>query len=156
MEKTCNQYTFEQISEFVDNELPQQLMTDITRHCEKCVACQRTVDQLASISDVFLAHVSQKVAAMDTSGLDKTMDNFRPGDEKTVFGNIFGMLGQHLYLKLSFITAILMIGLFTFNTTFMTPSGPSAIVKYVDTEMPSVMIFETEKQKHTIIWFTET
>ena len=66
------------------------------------------------------------------------------------------LFGKNIYLKLVSLAAVVMIGLFPFDEDLLqNPSGPSAIVNSVDTEYASVMIIETQKEKHTIIWFSE-
>lgn len=76
--------------------------------------------------------------------------------EKKSAGTISGLFGKNIYLKLASILAVLMIGLFPFDEDLLQgPSGPSAIVNSLDTEYASVMIIETQIEKHTIIWFLE-
>lgn len=153
MKHRCSEYTLEQISRFVDKELPPDSYQAMAGHCRDCSECKKTIKTLSQISTVFQAHVAQESAAINNTMAEPAApENLPPKG----FTTVFGALGQHLFLKLGFITAVLVAGIFVYNTQFAPPQGPSAIVKYVDTEMPSVMIFETEKQKHTIIWISET
>ncbi len=156
MGRTCNQYSFEQLNRFADNEMPQDRHDAVAEHCRQCPDCRRTIVQLDTISNTFKSHVEQQADAMDRSAAERHLRDLQNRNRKTEFPHIFGLLGQHLYLKLGLITTLLVVGVFMSNLRPVQPSGPSAIVKYVDTEMPSVMIIETEKHKHTIIWFSET
>ncbi len=160
MEKNCEKYSFEDINRYVDNELPQTIHTEIARHCESCIPCRRLADSIGSIDSVFKNHIDKQAMGFDRNIIPDKVKEKLTTTPKTAFGNIFdntlGLFGKNIYLKLSGITAILIIGLAMFNGTVIGPSGPSAIVNYVDTELSSVMIIETQKQKHTIIWFSET
>ncbi|MCF6246420.1 MAG: zf-HC2 domain-containing protein [Desulfobacula sp.] len=164
MDKPCEKYSFEDINRYVDNELPQKTHNEIAGHYETCAPCRKLVADIRAIGSVFNRHIEQQVMGFDSDTLsDRVKEKLATG-EKTVPGNIFGntlgLFGKNIYLKLSGITAILIIGLAMLNGTVLTSldlgsSGPSAIVSYVDTELPSVMIIETQKRKHTIIWFSE-
>lgn len=159
MEKKCDKYSFEDINRYVDNELPQAIHTEIERHCESCAPCHNLVASIRSIDSVFNDHIEQQAMEFDQNIIPDRVKEKLAVTPKTVFGNIFGntlgLFGKNIYLKLSGITAILIIGLAMFNGTVIGPSGPSAIVNYVDTELPYVMIIETQKQKQTIIWFSK-
>ncbi len=104
----------------------------------------------------FPVNVDQEVLKIDRARLKQKLDQTFKNSQKKSFGNIFGTFGKNIYLKLASIAAILMISLYTFQGGLFTPSGPSAIVKSVDTDFTSVMIIETQNKKHTIIWFSET
>lgn len=154
MGHSCNHYSFEQINLFMDKELPKDDLKSMAAHCRQCPACQQTIDQLTAVSNIFKSHVEQQVDAIDRSAFQETIDRHREKAQKSGFTNIFGLLGRHLYLKLGFATSLAVALLLMFNLQFSGPSAPSASVKYVDTEMNSVMIIENEK--HTIIWLSET
>ena len=156
MKKSCNKYTSEDISRFVDNELSENQYHALTQHIIHCPACSRLVEQYRSISDVFNEHAEQEILKIDRTGLKQKIEYATQNSKGTSLGNVFGFFGKNIYLKLTSITAIVMIGLFTFQGDLLGPSGPSAIVKYVDTDFSSVMIIETQKEQHTIIWFSET
>ncbi|MCP3876358.1 MAG: zf-HC2 domain-containing protein [Desulfobacteraceae bacterium] len=156
MEKTCAKYTSEDLSRFVDNELPQDKYQTIEKHLSHCPHCSLLYDQYTSISTVFNNHVDQEILKIDPVKLKQNLDQTLKNSQKKSFGNIFEHFGKNIYLKLASIAAILMISLYTFQGGLFSPSGPSAIVKFVDTDFTSVMIIETQKEKHTIIWFSET
>ncbi|MBU1342619.1 MAG: zf-HC2 domain-containing protein [Proteobacteria bacterium] len=156
MKKTCDNYAPEDMSRFVDNELPPNLHREFAQHLIHCPSCSRVVEQYRSITSVFSGHADQEVLKIDGIKLKQKLEKSLQNSEKTTFGNVFGLLGKNIYLKLASITAILMISLFAFQGSLFGPSGPSAIVKSVNTDFTSVMIIETQKEKHTIIWFSET
>ncbi len=160
MKKTCDIYTSEDISRFIDDEFPsdknQEKYQALETHLAHCPYCSHIYNQFNAISIGFKHHVDQKLLGIDYDKLKQNIDHALEKSQHTSFGNIFGLLGRNIYLKLASIAAIVMISLYTFQGGLFTPSGPSAIVKSVDTDFASVMIIETQKEKHTIIWFSET
>lgn len=156
MEKTCGTYTFEQINCFIDNELPDETYQEIKLHCQSCEICRRTIENLNAVSAVFNKKINERVSAMNPASMKERVEIAMQQEEKSRFSDMVGLFGKNIYLKLASITAILIVGLYMFNGKVPVSSGPSAIVNYIDTELPSVMIIETQEQKHTIIWFSET
>jgi len=156
MKKPCNKYGTEEISRFVDNELPRNQYHELAQHLHHCPDCRLIVERCKSISAVFNDHAGQQGLKIDPAELKQKLNSTIQNSQKKSFENIFGFLGKNIYLKLASITAILMIGLFAFQGSLFDPAGPSAIVTSVNTDFSSVMIFETQKEKHTIIWFSET
>ena len=156
MEKTCNAYTPEDISRFVDNELPHNLYHALAQHLNLCSDCSRLAKEYRTLSAVFTDHADQEILKIDPTKLKQKLVLTIQNSEKKSLGNTFGFFGKNIYLKLASIAAILMISLFTFQGGLFDPIGPSAIVKSIDTDFASVMIIETQKEKHTIIWFSET
>jgi hypothetical protein len=158
MTKKCDKYTSREISCFIDNELAPDQFKSLEQHLEHCPDCKKLVDRYKSMSAVFINHTDKMVSKIDTEKLKQKIPDKKLTENATKdsFKNIFGVFGKNIYLKLASITAILMISLYTFQGDLFAPSGPSAIVKSIDTDFASVMIFETQKEKHTIIWFSET
>jgi hypothetical protein len=196
MKNRCKTYTSEQISRFVDKELPKNEYDILERHLHQCSACRHLVEQYNTLSVLYTSHIEQQVNNIDTSkvsqkvdrvieqgtrfsnrnalglikhsffGLFKsntfklfksnTFEQFKSNTFEQFKSNTFELFNQNIYLKLASITAILMISLFSFQNTWFGTPGPSAIVNSVDTDFASVMIIETQKEKHTIIWFSET
>jgi len=156
MKKQCTKYTLEEISRFIDNELPQDQHAALAKHHVHCPYCNQIVEQYQSITDVYKEHLNRIPLEIDTLKIKEKFGQTLKNSKKKSKGSMFGFFGKYIYLKLASITAIVMIGLYTFQGGFFDPSGPSAIVKSVDTDFASVMIIETQKEKHTIIWFSET
>ncbi|MCD4721136.1 MAG: zf-HC2 domain-containing protein [Desulfobacula sp.] len=158
MKKPCNKYTSEDISRFVDNELPRDRYHTLKQHLHHCPDCSLLIEQYKSISAVFNDHADQQGLKIDAAKLKQKFNTAIQNSKKKSLENVFGFFGRNIYLKLASITAILMISLFMFqgDGDLFDPAGPSAIVKSVDTDFASVMIIETQKEKHTIIWFSET
>jgi hypothetical protein len=156
MKKSCSQYTPEDISMFVDNELARDKYQGLVQHLEQCSHCSSLVKNYKTLSAAFKNYTQSKIPEIDSARVKQKLDQAIQNSENKPLKNIFGLFGKNTYLKIASIAAILMITLFTFQNELFTPTGPSAIVKYVDTDFSSVMIIETQKEQHTIIWFSET
>ncbi|MFH2059017.1 MAG: hypothetical protein ABIJ59_08955 [Pseudomonadota bacterium] len=156
MKNKCTQYTSEQISQFVDNELARDLFQALDDHQKVCPDCRDLIHSYQTMSNLFSNHADQQILKINSNQsadklklvLNKTAPNF--------FESTGKRFGKNIYLKLASIVAIMVISLVAFQGRLVSPVGPSAIVESIDTDYASVMIIETEKQKHTIIWISET
>ncbi|NOX35880.1 MAG: hypothetical protein GXP56_19490 [Deltaproteobacteria bacterium] len=156
MKKTCSRYTPEKISRFVDNELSQDQYYAVSQHIIHCPDCNRLAGQYKSLSAVFNDHADQQKLQINPDRLRQKLLQNTPCSKKNLLGNILVFFSKNIYLQLASIAVILIICLFSFQGSLFGPTGPSAIVTSVDTDFTSVMIIETQKEKHTIIWFSET
>ena len=156
MKKSCSQYTPEDMSMFVDNELSRDKYQELVLHFEQCSHCSSLVKDYNALSAAFQNHAQSKISQVNSARVKQKLDQTIQNSENKPLKNSFGLFGKNTYLKIASIAAILMITLFTFQNKLFTPSGPSAIIKYVDTDFSSVMIIETQKEQHTIIWYSET
>jgi hypothetical protein len=156
MKKSCSQYTPEDINMFVDNELSRDKYQGLVQHLEQCSHCSNLVKNYNTLSAAFKNHTQSKISEINSARVKQKLDQTIQNSENRPLKNIFRLFGKNTYLKIVSITAILMITLFTFQNKLFTPTGPSAIVKYVDTDFSSVIIIETQKTQHTIIWYSET
>jgi anti-sigma factor RsiW len=155
MEKTCTRYRPEQISRFVDHELAKDIQDEVARHLVSCPDCRSLVDRYTALDREFNHLAEHEILKFDPDQVKQRMgsaleDSRPPGIRVLKFFN------KNIYLKLASIAAILIISLIPFRGALFDPSGPSAIVKSVDSDVASIMIFETQKEQHTIIWFSET
>ncbi len=157
MKNKCTLYASEDISRFIDGELSFDQCQSFEHHLSNCRDCSRIVDQYKSVSFAFSRHTGrQSMGSATAINLDPKLEKMVLKSEQKSSGNTSGLFGKNIYLKLASIMAVLMIGLFPFDEDLLKdPSGPSAIVNSVDAEYASVMIIETQTEKHTIIWFSE-
>ncbi len=156
MRQKCSKYSCEDISRFVDNELLEDQHQHLEQHLEYCTHCSTLVKHYKTMSAQFKNFANHKIVQADPAKVKQKLYHTMQNSKTKSFGNIFGFFGKNIYLKLASVAVLLMITIFTFQGKLLTPSGPSAIVKYVDTDFASVMIIETQKEQHTIIWFSET
>jgi Putative zinc-finger len=154
MKEPCRDYTSEEISKFIDNELEPTRYRKVEQHLLLCPACRSLAKNYRTLSAVFTDHADQEISKINTTRLKQELTRQQLG--KKIGGNKFKFFHKNIYLKLTSIAAILMISLLAFQVGLFDPSGPSAIVTSVDTDFASVMIIETQREKHTIIWFSET
>ena len=157
MKKKCNRYTSEDISRFIDRELPLEQYRSFKHHLPHCRDCSDLLNRYQSVSFAFSHYTDRMTQGIRDADIEQKLEKAFLAFEKKSLKDFSGLFGKNIYLKLASITAIIMICLFPFNLGLLKdPSaGPSAIVNSVDTEYTSVMIIETQKQKHTIIWFLE-
>ena len=156
MKNSCSKYTPEEISMFVDNELSRDQYQELVLHLEQCSQCRSLVKDYNALSAEFKNHAQIKISQVDSARVKQKLAQAIQNSENKPLKNIFGLFGKNTYLQIASIAAILMITLFAFQNKLFIPTGPSAIVKYVDTDFASVMIIETQNKQHTIIWYSET
>ncbi len=176
MRQKCSKYSCEDISRFVDNELLEDQYQHLEQHLEHCIHCRTLVKHYKTISTQFKTFIDRKTVQADPVKVKQKL-SIQNSKTKSFEGNfnqrnILSILriknffqrnnwgnrwfsGEH-YLKLASVALLLIITIFTFQEKLFTPSGPSAIVKYIDTDFASVMIMETQNKQHTIIWYSET
>ena len=149
MTQQCSKYTEKFISRFVDNELDTANTMEFSSHLGSCPDCEKTVARFENIGIVFNTHAQRQIARVSSMATTSTGLDYKKST------GLFGRMTDHLYIKLASLTAVAaLLILAVFQTT--PPTGPSAIVKSLDTNASSVMIIETLTEKHTIIWFSET
>lgn len=170
MTKSCRKYTLETISMFIDMELPEAEFKALSAHIEQCEACAEQVKNLQQIATKF-----DHIATAEVDRLKKTRFNITAGQFASTltfwnFGRIFKFMREHMSVKVASVAAIAIVTILAVfqGTEEIYPkspgpgniaahlSGSSAIVTSVDTNYSSIMIFETKKEKHTIIWFSNT
>lgn len=156
MIQKCKKYTPEMISRFVDSELSNEQIKNLTAHLEECPDCKNLVVNYKALSTEFNNYAGEKILQSDSESIKQKLEQTIQNAEKKSFGNIFGLFDKNLYVKFASVAVIFMISMFIFQGKLLTHSEPSAIVNYVDANFASVMIIETQKKQHTIIWFSET
>lgn len=156
MEKTCQTYSLEDLGSFVDKAVDASQADRIKAHIDTCAHCSHVVDNINQISRVFARKVSKEVRQIDTGTLENRVLSKVHGNQGRFYKKVFDYFSPKLYVKIAALVVIMVVGFTYFTGTPVTVASPSAIVKSVNGNMSSVMIFETQKTKHTIIWFSET
>ncbi|THB74982.1 MAG: zf-HC2 domain-containing protein [Desulfobacteraceae bacterium] len=163
MKKQCQAYAPEVLSRFADNELDDVLYRQIQAHTDGCNQCRQVIDGYRQVSQAASHAIASKVSTFDTGGLGTAVIERVAPQKSGGFKKVFDYFSLKLYLKVASVAAVMVLGLAYFQDTplnmnmreFSELREPSAIVTSVDARS-SVMIFETEKSKHTVIWFSET
>lgn len=156
MKKKCDLYTSEDISRYIDGDLSSDRYRSLELHLSLCRDCRNLADRYQSLSINFSRYTDKKTRGIEAENIAHKLEEKIFNSEKKFSVNLSGLFGKNIYLKLAGVLAVVIIGLLPFdNEMIKGPSDPSAIVNSVDTEYASVMIIETQKEKHTIIWFSE-
>lgn len=159
MEKKCDLYTSEDISRYVDQELVSEKHRSMMYHLSLCPDCARRALQFKTLSASFSAYTDKNIKKINTSRIESTIEQLFPiSADKRLLKVLFTKLRHHIYLSIAGVAAFTLIGFFLLDPDLpglFSDPGPSAIVTSVDSEYDSVMILETQKDKHTIIWFSE-
>jgi anti-sigma factor RsiW len=156
MKKTCTLYRPEQFSRFVDHELAESIRDEMTRHLVSCPDCRGLVDRYIAMDREINRLAEQEILKFDPDQVKQRLGSALENSRLKPRTSVLTFFHKNIYLKLASIAAILMISLIPFQGALFDSSGPSAIVKSVDSDFASIMIFETQKEKHTIIWLSET
>ena len=173
MTEHCSKYTEKFISQYIDNELDSARSMEFSSHLGNCLGCTGKVNDFKRLGIVFNNHTATQVAqaqvaqaevaqaevaqaqvAQASSNMAKKFSNL--GKHNGFFARFFGSTTDHLYIKLASLTAVAALLILIVFQPPPPQVSPSAIVKSLDTNASSVMIIETLKEKHTIIWFSET
>ena len=158
MKSICKTYDEKTIGQFVDNELPPGESIAIAQHITECHTCNKIVEQYVRLSDLFEQSTSRQVEKIDTSLLGQNVLEQIKREENGFFQKVFDYFSPKFYIKVASVLVIIVASLVYFQAqpiNYIDTVGSSAIVTSIDGDVSSVMIFETEKSKHTIIWFSE-
>jgi len=159
---TCHKFSKEFISKFVDNALDTESHDAFIRHktqCPDCCAAEKRFRRTGMIferqADAMAGQVLKNTPKIfiNTGGMG--YESFIDRITKRKSRKAQAILGM-----LSFAVAAAIISLAPWHQeqlpTRLAVPGPSAVVNSVDAYGSSVMILETAKTHHTIIWFSET
>jgi len=158
MGKACKIYDEKTISKFIDNELSSKNIKMVSEHIETCPICSSIAAKYNHLSAVFVQSASKQLDIIDTGLLGQNVFEQIKRKDHDFFKKVFDYFPPKFYLKIASVFAIMVVSLIYFQERIIKPTnliGPSAIVNSIDGNVSSVMIFETEKSKQTIIWFSE-
>jgi hypothetical protein len=158
MKRACKIYDEKTIGKFVDNELPNEKNNIISKHIETCPICDNIVSKYIHLSNIFVQNTSKQLDEIDTDLIGQHVLEQIKREEDGFLKKVFDYFSPKLYLKIASVVIIMVVSLIYFQgqpIRQINVIGPSAIVNSVDGNISSVMILETEKSKHTIIWFSE-
>lgn len=157
MEKRCDFYTSEDVSRLIDREISSEKCRSFEHHLSHCRDCRELADRYRLVSFAFSRYTDRMTKGIENVNMEQQFEKTLFVSKKKPLKHFSGLFGKNVYLKLASVIAVIMIGLFPFDDDLLKDplAGPSAIVNSVDTEYTSVMIIETQEEKHTIIWFSE-
>ncbi len=153
-QKRCDR---ERLSCFVDNALTPKEAADVKEHLKLCPDCYAVVQAFESLSNGFKKGVERRISAADTTCVgDKLFQQIRK-EERAFPAKVADYFSSgKIVLQALSIAVIIAVSLIYYQGGGVAEKGPSAIVKLVDGNAASVIIFQTENENHTIIWYSET
>ena len=160
--KQCHQYHPEMLSRLVDNALTPRESARIREHLACCPHCRDWVDRYGELDRQVGPALEGHLAAQGRPDLEASViQALFPPSKASVWHRLFRSFDflktRKFYLQVASFAAILILGtLFLQDRPLLPPqSDASAIVTTIDGNAASVMILETRKQRHTIIWYQE-
>jgi len=159
---TCQKFSKEMISRFVDNELDETEHNAFIRHkaqCPDCCAVEAQFRQTDHIFEKQAEAMAEKLLKDAPEIFIKIKDRGHPpGIRGIIQRKVPGTPAILGMLSIAVVAIIMTLAPWrhgTLPTGGVVPS-PSAVVNSVDAYGSSVMILETAETHHTIIWFSET
>jgi anti-sigma factor RsiW len=153
---TCGKYSEQQISRYVDGELPRQQLWQIRQHLDTCRACRNLAGQFWDVTQTFNELAEQPGMVIDPARLYQTMGKPAQTSGRFSIAKFFSRPARPLLAAAASIAALFFISIYALQNDTALPAGPSAIVTSIETEYTAVMIIETPDSHHTIIWYSET
>jgi len=90
MKKSCRQYTPEDISIFVDNELSRDKYQELVQHLEQCSHCSSLVKDYNALSAAFQNHAQSKISQIDSARVKQKLDQtIQNSENKTLKNTLF-------------------------------------------------------------------
>lgn len=154
---SCRVYDRKIAGRFVDGELEPDLAVAFERHTRECAECRNLVSVYRRAGEIFHDHAENvQLPSGRTLLQQRVLEKLKKRQPLTTLKwNRMGLFSKKI-LKPACITAIIVAGVFLLHSDTVKYRGPSAIVNSVDSETASIMIMETQKEKHTIIWFSRS
>ncbi len=150
--KTCD---LELLDRYSDHELGADEYTLLDKHLEDCPFCQKILRDNQSISALFGAGIDEELSETHLQAVEERV--FAVFDRKRA--PWWSKLGCAFASKRFYVPATAVLAGVVLLSFFMQPtasvSGPSAIISSLRADVGSVMILETPKSHHTVIWFNE-
>lgn len=159
---TCHKFSKEFISRFVDNDLDAEDHNAFIHHKVHCLDCCAAETRFRQAEMIF----ERQADAIAGQLLKNTPKIFIKTGEKNHESDIDRIM-KRKSRRTQAIIGILSLAVAAV-ITFLAPwhqgklpislsvPGPSAVINSVDAYGSSVMILETAKTHHTILWFSET
>jgi anti-sigma factor RsiW len=156
MTKKCCNYSEQEISRYIDGELPRHQLMQIRQHLDTCPACRDLAGQFRDVTHTFNEMAERPGMVIDPARLYPTRVTPADSSGRLNFGRFFNRPARPLLAAAASIAALFLISVYALKHDRLSPAGPSAIVTSIETEYTAVMILETPDNHHTIIWYSET
>lgn len=150
--RSCDPAT---ISRFFDGELDAEAAASVCAHLDTCSVCRQALEEHRIISENFQIAIAEGRSKIDFDLFEKNLLRrlrTRPIPWRS-------KLLEFVRFKLFYIPATVLTTVLILFFTFFYPAAPSpspsAIISSFTGNISSVMIFETTKTHHTILWINE-
>ena len=147
----CNS---ELISRYHDGELGQAERSQVESHILECPSCNKTLEDLKSISDRYGAHLAQQSVGIDARETEKRVLDRLRREETPWWAKVKETSLSKKVLVSATATACVALLLITVLQSPV-PDSPSAIVTSVSGDVSSIIILEAPETRQTILWFNE-
>lgn len=144
----------ELLNRYIDGETSPEETRQVDSHLQGCAGCRLVVRRQAELAEGLRREVSDAGRQVDFDRLQQRIVNAarrRPAVWQRLAD---ASLAWKLMVPAA---ATAMLALFFFTSVMEPPaaSGPSAIINSFTGRVSSVMILETPKSHHTVIWYSE-
>lgn len=156
MTDTCRKYTGKQISRYIDGDLSRHQRRQIRQHLGTCPACRDLAARFQEVTPTFNELTELPGGSIDPARLYERLQQSTENPADFRARRIFTRPVRPFLVAAASLAALFVISLFALNNHGPAITGPSAIVKSIDTDYAAVMILETPETHHTIIWYSET
>jgi hypothetical protein len=152
-QKTCDSNL---LNRFFDEELGPDEFARMTHHLKYCPSCQEVLRHNRSVSKLLRTGFDEALAPIDFKALEQgvlALIHKKRGPWWMKFKD--QLVSKKFYIPAAAVATGLVL-LFALVTGPAPAPGPSAIIDSLEGGVGSVMILETEKAHHTILWFSES
>ena len=140
----------------LDRELDEREVVRLKEHLETCPPCRQALKENQALSKVFKAGFTNVVSRTSLENIENRVMEKIQNRNLPWWRRIPDLLTpKRMLLPATALTALLVVLVLYLPGSRSINGGPSALVSSLGGETASVMIFETPKTRHTIIWFEE-
>jgi hypothetical protein len=162
MKESCNKIS-ELIEKYFDNEATSHEMSIVEDHLKNCYKCQEMLSSHKLLRDIIKRPVDEALEKEDFSLIWKKVKGQIQLEERPNLWEIVRSWFEISYIfkkkiliptvsAIALLLIILLTPIFYKKTTSL--SGLS-VVEYVESQTHNVMVYESEKNKLTVIWLFE-
>lgn len=139
-----------------DQELDESEVVRLKEHLETCPSCRQALKENQALSNVFKAGLANALSRTSLENIENRVMDKIQSRSLPWWRSIPDLLTpKRMLLPGTALAALLVVAILYLPGSRSINGGPSALVSSLGGETGSVMIFETPKTRHTIIWFEE-
>lgn len=146
---------FAMLSRFVDQEVRPDEQGEMIRHLEHCPSCQKALQDNETLSVFLKAGIKAELAHTRIEEIEENVMAVIHGEDAPWWKRFKELCMSKAFYVPAVAVAVLFIVFLSVVRSPVPIPGPSAIVDSVKGDVSSVMIFETEKSRQTVVWFNE-